>query len=57
MITTNDMQAKTEQLRARIAKAILHSMDGKAEIARDIAFYITDRHHNLQDMLQSKHAT
>ena len=46
------MQMKTEQLRDRIAKALTDSMEEKPEVARDIAFHMTDWDHNLQDMVR-----
>ena len=42
----------TEQLRDRIAKVFAHSMEEKPEVARDIAFHMTDWDHNLQDMVR-----
>lgn len=46
------MQKKTEQLRDRIARIFTDSMKAKPEVARDIAFHMTDWDHNLEDMVR-----
>ena len=46
------IQKKTEQLRDRIARIFTHSMEEKPEVARDIAFHMTDWDHNLEDMMR-----
>ena len=46
------MQKKTEQLRDRIAKIFTDSMEETPEVARDIAFHMTDWDHNLEDIVR-----
>ena len=46
------MQKKTEQLRDRIVRIFIDSMEAKPKVARDIAFHMTDWDHNLEDMVK-----
>lgn len=52
LVTSNDMQMKTGRLRDRIAKVFTDSMEEKPEVARDIAFHMTDWDHNLEDIVR-----
>ena len=51
LVTSNDTKEdRTTQRQNR--RIFTHSMEEKPEVARDIAFHMTDWDHNLEDMMR-----